>query len=1043
MRCCDPAPAWCHQLEKLGWLCLLSWLLLGSGIASAQQSSGALRGFVQDADFFVPLGSARVVVEGGSQSAVTDENGAFFINDVPAGEYAVLITKDGYISERRAGLVVNAGSVKEVELRMTGQVVELDEFIVSAEEIAETSATQALQLRTELKSFTDVLGQQFISQTGASDAAKLVAKTTGVNVADGKFVVVRGLNDRYNVVTLNGLRVPSSDPDRRAVALDLFPTAVIRDVRTSKTFQPDLNGESTGGTIDIYTKAVPDEEFVKFKLGTGYNSQATGNNKYLTYNGGGTGMFGTAEGRALPDFIRNSALPDLTNTSQSGLPNGNTRIDNPIRMERQRANDGLSPVMGTSEEPAPMDMSLEASMGHRTEFLGAPAGVTVAFDYSKKYNYNVDRLGRYIFNVGDGSVQDIRRVSDVRTGQETMRAGLLVAAGIQPDPRNEVVATYFFNRVAEDRATLQYGQLGQAFADTDRDYRETLAYTQRDLKVMQLAGRHEMEFDGRDLEVKWALSYNQSSQLEPDHRFVRGLYNDAPPNANGVVGVYQPLPGNPTVPEFQRLWRELYDQSYSFRMDVITDLFEQEDIEAKIKFGTAFDYTSRNYRSDSFAYNRGGQNNQFPTGAKPGFPDATWADVFLYGNLPVGQDLDGIPNNGANNNAAQRLWVYRPNAFESYDASQMLASSYAILDFDLLPGLNVNFGVRLESTDIKVQSTPIWQYPEEQLRFALLSAADREGPDDTLRQLVNAAFNGDVSAQQDPRIVARSRAQIQEQHLLPALGATWDIGDHSRLRGAISRTIARPSFKEISPVVFQNVESGDFFAGNSDLELSTIMNYDARWEWFPSPGSLVGVSFFSKSIRSPIELAQTGDPTGGPVLTRFINSPDAVVYGLELEFQRDLSFIEDDLRWFSLGANYSYIKSVARRQPFIDNLGNNVPSLFGETRRLQGQPDYIVNFNVTYDNPENPLGFGVFLNIVGPQLFAVGGLREDPDIFQEPVTTLDLSLSYRFSKRTKLTFRAQNLLNATTRRYFNNGERPIHSERKSGIGYSVSMNFDW
>jgi TonB-dependent receptor len=1040
MSFCVPASAWRHQFESSSRFCLLCLLLLWPCLTVAQQGNGALRGSVQDADFFVPLGGARVVVEGGGQSAVTDENGAFFLNDIPPGEHTLLITKDGYISERRAGLVVNASSVKEVDLRMTGQVVELDEFIVSAEEITETSSAQALQLRTELKSFTDVLGAQFIAQTGASDAAKLVAKTTGVNVADGKFVVVRGLNDRYNVVTLNGVRVPSSDPDRRAVALDLFPTAVIRDVRTSKTFQPDLNAESTGGTIDIYTKAVPDENFTKFKIGTGYNSQATGNSKYLTYNGGGTGMFGTAESRALPDFIRNDPLPFLTTTALSGLPPGNTRIDNPIRMARQATNDALSPVMGTSEEPAPMDLSLEASMGHRTEFLGAPAGITVAFDYSKKYTYNVDKLGRYTFTPGSGTVFDINRVSDVRNGQETMRAGLLVAAGIQPDARNEVVATYFFNRVAEDRATLQYGQLGQNFTDTQLDYRESLAYTQRDLKVMQLAGRHDRDFDGRDLEVRWALSYNQSSQLEPDHRFVRGIYEDSPPNAAGTVGTYQPVPGNPTVPEFQRLWRELYDQSYSFRLDVITDLFEQDDIEAKVKFGTAFDYTDRNYRADGFAYNRGAQNNQFPSAAKPGFPGATWADVFLYGNLPVGQDLDGIPNNSANNNATGRLWIYRPNAFEFYDASQMLASSYAALDFELAPGLDVTFGVRLESTDVKVQSSPIYQYPEETLRFALLSAADREN--DTMQQLVNAAFNGDVDAQQDPRIVARSRASIQEHHLLPALSVNWDISDKARLRTAIARTIARPSFKEIAPVVFQNVESGDFFAGNSDLELSNIMNYDVRWEWFPTPGSLLGVSFFAKSIRNPIELEQSA-AASGPTLTRFINSPDAVVYGLELEFQRDLSFIGDELRWFSLGANYSYISSVARRAPFVDNLGNTVPSLFGETRRLQGQPDYIANFNLTYDNPEQPFGAAVFLNIVGPQLFAVGGQPEDPDILQEPVTTLDLSLSYRLSKRAKVTFRAQNLLNAAVRRFYDNAERPLHSERKTGIGYSVSMTLDW
>jgi TonB-dependent receptor len=263
------------------------------------------------------------------------------------------------------------------------------------------------------------------------------------------------------------------------------------------------------------------------------------------------------------------------------------------------------------------------------------------------------------------------------------------------------------------------------------------------------------------------------------------------------------------------------------------------------------------------------------------------------------------------------------------------------------------------------------------------------------------------------------------------------------LRAALSRTVARPSFKEIAPVVFQNIETGDYFVGNRDLQMSSIMNYDIRWEWFPSPGSVIGVSFFGKVIDNPIELSQSNDPVTGTNFSKFINAQEAHVYGMELEFQRDLSFLVDELKPFSIGANFSYIYSQATRPAFFDNAGNVTPSLFGSNRRLQGQPDYIFNFNLTYDSPENPVGGGVFLNVVGPQLFAVGGRPEDPDVFQEPFTTLDLGVSYRLTKQAKLQFRAQNLLNATLSRYYDNQAQPIYSSRQTGIGFSLSLTADW
>lgn len=1003
------------------WFIVVILCLQALPILHAQSGNGGLRGSLIDADFSVPIVGANVVLEGTNNATRTNADGSFFINDIAPGNYSLLVSKEGFIRERSSSVVVTAGSVKEVDLEMTAEVVELDEFVVSEEEIVDTSSVAStLDISKDLTSFTDVMGRAFITQTGASDAAKLLAKTTGVNVSEGKFVVVRGLSDRYNSVTLNGLRVPSSDPDRRAVALDLFPTTVIEDVRTNKTFIPDMPGEATGAGIDIKTRSVPKENFVNFKVGSGYNTNVTGSSRFLSYQGGGTGLFGASQERRIPLFLK--AATRLPGVGQNGY------TDTPAdRIFRQRVNDALSPVMGTQEKSAPQDFTLEASMGIRGEFMGAPAGLTIAADYSKKYTGSEnDLLGRFEFSqaAGDlGLVNVIKRQSTIHNGQETMRAGVLVSLGIELNTDSQITGTYFFNRVAEDRASLQYG-IDPDLNPGIEDYRESLFYTERALSVFQLEGSHLLD-EARELKFDWAVAYNQSSQLEPDSRFVNARLDTASGNYT--------QPPFTVVPPFQRFWRELNDQNYTARMDIETVLMGGSKDEPVIKFkmGGLLDYSDRSYRADSFAYNPG-IDSAFPGSAIPAFPGfpgspgkpvlfpgQTWGDVFLSGNVPV----TGV------NNSALATFLFRANDPEFYEASQMISAGYLKFDLDLGSGVKVTFGARAETTDLKTQASPIYTYLDEGTRFALLSAAQRN--DLVFQQLVNDAFNGNAAAQNDPRILARARANISETSLLPALAGTWEYADKQRLRVSVSRTVARPSFKEISPIAFVNVESGDIFVGNADLQMSDITNFDSRWEWFPSSGSAIGMSFFAKTIDLPIELTQDGE------LQRFVNVESGRVYGVELDFQRSLSFIAEELSHFSLGTNYSYIKSSATR-PEI-----GLQSIYGPTRRLQGQPDYIFNTNLIYDNPDSGWNFGAFLNVVGPQLFAVGFNFQDPDILQLPFTTLDFSISKQVTKNAKLTFRAQNLLNENLVRVYNNPQRPIHSSRSPGINYSLSFNLTW
>jgi TonB-dependent receptor len=261
--------------------------------------------------------------------------------------------------------------------------------------------------------------------------------------------------------------------------------------------------------------------------------------------------------------------------------------------------------------------------------------------------------------------------------------------------------------------------------------------------------------------------------------------------------------------------------------------------------------------------------------------------------------------------------------------------------------------------------------------------------------------------------------------VLPSFTLKYKATDTINVRGSYSRTIARPSFKELAPVLFRDAETGDFFAGNQRLKISDIDNYDARFEWYPQSGGTVALSLFSKFIQNPIERGIDG-------VEKFLNSSDAVIYGAELEFDKNLSFLSESLRPISIGGNYAYLRSVAQRER---------SSVFSGTRRLQGQPDYIFNFNLTYDEPDFGLSAGIFLNVTGIYLDTLGA-GPVADIFVEPVTSLNAFATYKFGNAGKLTLRANNLTQAPFRRVYDNGDRNVYEASNTSTTYSVSYEIE-
>lgn len=983
-------------------------ILFVMSASEAYSQLGGLRGTVRDADFGVPVPGANVRLDGPSQQTVTtDEDGNFVVNGIEPGTYLATASAEGYVREIVRDILVVGGSLRDVTLNLTAQVYVLDEFVVTGEDlIEEDTKLDLLDIQLDVDSVVSVIGADFISQSGASDAGEALARQTGTSVVDSRYVVVRGLSDRYNTVVLNGARIPSSDPDRRAVNVDIFPGGLIGALVTSKTFSPDVPGESTGGYINIITKDIPEEDFIKFSVSVGSNTQSTGNDDFITRKGPGLKLLGTSreDQRALSDA--------LARTDLNTAPN---RIAAQALIDEELAK---YPSPGITTKAPPLNFSLGGEVGKLFEFNGRRLGIFGAFTYSLSSKYDPAGFQGTVENPGVGIPGTVTDVLKLQTSSEDLLAGLLLGAGYEITDDDSVKLVYFGNLAAEQSAFFGSGLVegnGPETVDPDGDedltlrneffVREASIYTERMLSTLQLSGEH-IDVGENGAKVNWVAAYSQSYQDQPDFSFInysvaRGFLNSA------GVDLANPTPGSP----YERGWRRLDDDNYYMGLTADIPLFERGEKEARFKFGGNFDSSTREYQDNIFSYNLY-RVVSFPTYNGPVFqsfdPDNTVATTpgdFLHLLADTGVPADvqgtvppGLLSGGTSVDISSR---------SAYTANQNIFSSFMNISADLTENINLTAGFRVEGTDIQI-------------------ATALEGRDTSLDSLFPLGVNPG-----DP-------VSINQVDVLPAMGVTWDYEDDKRLRMAASRTIARPSFKELAPIVLREPGTGRFFTGNPGLEMSTIDNVDLSWEWFPGRrGDRYAVNGFTKFIQNPIEFARgTAD--------FFKNEPEAIVYGFELEAQTGLGFLDPALKPFDIGINYAVIRSQIGLTD-ADRASRRAAGLTAN-RRLQGQPDYIFNYNFTYDNEDLGLFAGIFLNVTGQLLDQAGGQQVSdvtPDVIQLPVTSLNFTVSKELTDRLKLTFRAENLTNEQIRTEYSTDPGVPEEVRRSGISYSLGVSGEW
>ncbi len=246
-----------------------------TGAAQPAAGTGRIVGRIVDANSGAGISDVQVRVEGSTLGALSGVDGRFTVTGIPAGATSLQVRRIGFQAKTVSGITVAAGRAVEQNVSLTPATVQLAAVQVTA--AAERgSVNQALdRQRTAVGIVTSVSAEQ-IARSPDSDAAQAVQRVSGVTVQDGRSVFVRGLGERYTTTTLNGARLPSPEPERRYVPLDLFPTGILQTITTTKTFTPELNGDFSGAQVDIQTREFPAQRQISLSLSTGANTLATG-----------------------------------------------------------------------------------------------------------------------------------------------------------------------------------------------------------------------------------------------------------------------------------------------------------------------------------------------------------------------------------------------------------------------------------------------------------------------------------------------------------------------------------------------------------------------------------------------------------------------------------------------------------------------------------------------------------------------------------------------------------------------------------------------
>ncbi|GGW58770.1 outer membrane receptor protein involved in Fe transport [Winogradskyella epiphytica] len=603
---------------------------------SFAQNTGSVSGKLIDKDFNnEPLPFANVLVKGTATGTTSDMDGHFELQNLEVGSHIIVVSYVGYETKE---IVVEVQPNKKVTLNVPlgSSSSTLDEVIIKTKTRKESETALLLDQKKAVE-FKQSIGTEELSRKGVSDVATAVTKTTGISKQEGSGnIYVRGLGDRYNSTTMNGLPLPSNNPSRKNISLDLFSTDIVEYISISKTFSPINYGDFAGANIDIISKDYRGNGFFEIDLGISGNSNAISEDNFYLQDG--------------PDKI------GFYNPSQPNNPLAAYNFDTSWNTSKHGPINNKIGLKGGDSYTFKNDS--------RLSFFA-----TASFDNGYKYNEGIAR--------GSVSTQGVAR-KDFTFDKFAYETNTTALGNLNYKINN--TNSLSFNSLFINSSSQSHEEFS-GIIDIYDNASEGGGFTRRStfdktsIFINQLLGKHDLS---EKLDVNWGVSYNMVNNVIPD-RMQNTLVPVDNNNINGDLRV-----SDLATSDNHRFYQDLKEDEIAANIMSSYKFGEVEDetYKGKVTLGYSGRFKNVDFEATQFNF-RINRNTTQPV------VDRNNLDAYFNQNS-LNQGLFTIETFRG---PAGTPGVLNP---QTYNGNQLIQAAFASLEYKFSPQFTGVFGLRGE-----------------------------------------------------------------------------------------------------------------------------------------------------------------------------------------------------------------------------------------------------------------------------------------------------------------------------------------------------------
>ena len=589
-----------------------------------------------------------------NQVTKTDVEGRFSFTIDINKEYTISATYVGYNEKTITVKATAAGEELITDIFLEEGGKKLNDVTVTTSRGTNKGSTDnaLIAFQRNTNTVASVISSETIKRSPDRNTAEILKRTPGASIQEGKFIIVRGLADRYNQAMLNGILLTSTEPDRKTFSFDLFPSQIIDNIIINKAFVPELPGEWAGGLIQVNTKDIPTKNFFNVQVGTSANSIVTGK-EFLKDKGGKTDWYGIDDGtRSLPNgYTTKSNFDTSSIASKTALG--------------KKMSNNWAPLSTTAKP----NVSMQMNGGFTGTFLGKKIGGLIGISYANanRFQDNVNNQNQ-LSNVGFSpfiELNDKKYINDINMGA-------IAGISIFLNPLNKIS----YKAIVNVKAANTYTQRAGTVYDRQQLVKgNEFVFGQNTFFTNQLNGEHSLS---QKLKFNWYGAFNILDSYSPDQRrilYTKSITGSDPYTLN-ISNTLSQQSGS-------RVYQTLSDYIYTGGGDLAFKVNQQNTIKA----GYMLQIKDRLY-------------------------DAQLFSIFLPTDNLALRLLDAsrafVPENFGNGTDNKFAFNSIQNRNFRYLANTILNAGYLQFDNKLSDALRVVWGLRVENFDQLVGSVKKW-----------------------------------------------------------------------------------------------------------------------------------------------------------------------------------------------------------------------------------------------------------------------------------------------------------------------------------------------